>query len=182
MAEIRVDLTNRVGSMKSLHPISFMVDGVITCLLLYGNIAGFFHSVSCMYYVCHFDMANANIRRHLIKTVLWRACATFRQVGVALGIHHTVITRARERYQVHGTPARRHAGGRQRVTTLRIGFRQPPLFEMTLLMLRRSVSFPVWTFIFNDIIMQIHVYDIVWRLDILIIEKIVWHSLNLGHL
>jgi hypothetical protein len=43
--------------------------------------------------------------------------ATFRQVGADIDVHHTVITRALERYQLHGTPTRRHAGGRQRVTT-----------------------------------------------------------------
>jgi hypothetical protein len=43
--------------------------------------------------------------------------ATFQHVGAALDVHHTVITRAWERYRLHGTSARRHAGGRQRVTT-----------------------------------------------------------------
>jgi hypothetical protein len=42
---------------------------------------------------------------------------TFRQVGATLDVHHIVITRALGRYRLHGTPARRHAEGRQRITT-----------------------------------------------------------------
>jgi hypothetical protein len=67
--------------------------------------------------------SNSNLRRHLkeaeLWTVVWRMQqrATFRQVSATLGVHHTVINRACERYRLHGIPARRHAGGRQRVTT-----------------------------------------------------------------
>jgi hypothetical protein len=71
--------------------------------------------------------------------------ASLRQVGAALGVHHTVITRAWERYRIRGTPARRHAGG-QPQHQLRIGFwsfrhvvqgfRQELIFKMTFLMLR----------------------------------------------
>jgi hypothetical protein len=43
--------------------------------------------------------------------------ASFSQVGEALGIHHTVITKALERCRLHGTPARGHAESLQRVTT-----------------------------------------------------------------
>jgi hypothetical protein len=67
-------------------------------------------------------MANANIRRHLIEAELWRAVgmvqqgATFRQIGAAFGVHHTVITRAWERVRLHGTHVRRQDEGPQRVT------------------------------------------------------------------
>jgi hypothetical protein len=43
--------------------------------------------------------------------------ATFRRVGAALSVHHTVFIRAWEGYRLHGTPARWHAGDQQRVTT-----------------------------------------------------------------
>jgi hypothetical protein len=72
--------------------------------------------------VTSIDMSHANIRRHLRESELWRAVgmmlqgATFRPVGVAFDVHHTVITRAWERYRIHGTPAR-IAIGRQRVAS-----------------------------------------------------------------
>ena len=71
----------------------------------------------------HFNMANAMIRRHLSEAEMWRAIemaehrTTHCQVGVALGGHHTVFTRAWLRYQQYGTHIKRHDGGRQRVTT-----------------------------------------------------------------
>lgn len=39
------------------------------------------------------------------------------EVGVALGVHHSIITRAWLRHQQYGIPVRRHDRGRQRVTT-----------------------------------------------------------------
>jgi hypothetical protein len=104
------------------------------------------HSVAYISYICHFDIANANIRRHLRKAELWRAVgmvqqeATFRQVVVALGVHHTVSTKTWERYQLHGKPAGRHDGGRQRVSQtaqdrflsfrhVALGFQQQPFFR-----------------------------------------------------
>jgi hypothetical protein len=70
-------------------------------------------------YINHFDIANANIRRHLLWWVIGmvQQGGIFRQVGAALGVHHTVFTTAWEGYRLYGTPARRHAGGRQRATT-----------------------------------------------------------------
>jgi hypothetical protein len=100
---------------------------------------------------CHFETANANIRWHLSEAELWRAVrmvqqgATLRQIGAVLGAHHTVITRAWERYQLHGTPASRHVGGRQKVTTPAqdrfLVVARCVRFEKTLLMLRGSVFF-----------------------------------------
>ena len=43
--------------------------------------------------------------------------ATHRQVGDVFDVHHTVITRARSRFQRYGTPVRRHDGGRERATS-----------------------------------------------------------------
>ena len=68
-------------------------------------------------------MENGNVRRHLSNGEMWRAVgmveqgATHRQVGEALGVHHTVVTRAWARFLQYGTPLRRHAGGRERATT-----------------------------------------------------------------
>lgn len=36
--------------------------------------------------------------------------ATHREVSVALGVHHTIITRDWARYQQYVTPVRRHNG------------------------------------------------------------------------
>jgi hypothetical protein len=69
--------------------------------------------------------------------------ATFRQVGAALSVHHTVITRAWERYQLHGTPARRHAGGRQRVIT--------PAQDRCLVVQARRARFSTATSLWNDL-------------------------------
>jgi hypothetical protein len=61
-------------------------------------------------------VVNAYNMRHLREAELWRAVgmdgAAEVQVGAALCVHHTVITRALERYRLHGSPARMHAGGR----------------------------------------------------------------------
>ena len=68
-------------------------------------------------------MANANVRRHLSEAELWRAVgmaeqgARHREIGEVFGVDHTVITRAWARFQQHGTPVRRHGGGRTRMTT-----------------------------------------------------------------
>ena len=43
--------------------------------------------------------------------------ASHREVGLALGVHHTVVTRAWSRYLQYGTPVRRHGGGRARATS-----------------------------------------------------------------
>ena len=110
---------------KACTPIlSCFCGGVQSRVFCYmPTLPAYCHSVVYISYICHFDMANANIRRHFREAELLRAVgmvqqgATYRQVGAALGVHHTVITRAGERYRLQGTPARRHAGGRQRVTT-----------------------------------------------------------------
>jgi hypothetical protein len=39
------------------------------------------------------------------------------EVGEVFGVDHTVITRAWARFQQHGTPVRRHCGGRTRVSS-----------------------------------------------------------------
>jgi hypothetical protein len=41
------------------------------------------------------------------------AGVTFRQIDAALGVHRPGITRVLDRYRLYGTPAKRHAGGRQ---------------------------------------------------------------------
>jgi hypothetical protein len=100
------------------------------------------------------SMANANISRQLRETELCRCCrnsaagATFR--NTALAVHHIVITRAWERYRLHGTFTRRHAGGRLWVTTqaqnlffgrseCKVFDNVQLLFKMTVLILRESV-------------------------------------------
>ena len=61
-------------------------------------------------------MAYLNVRRHLSVEEMWRALgmveqgASHREVGMALCVHHTVVTRAWSRYQQYRTPVRRHGG------------------------------------------------------------------------
>jgi transposase len=67
-------------------------------------------------------MANANVRRHLSEAALWQAGSMVEQgarhpeVAEVFGVDHTVINRAWARFQQHGSPVRRHGGGRTRVT------------------------------------------------------------------
>jgi transposase len=59
----------------------------------------------------------------LLEAELWQAVAMVqqgdqhREVGEVLSVDHTFITRAYARFQQHGSPVRRHCGGRTIVTT-----------------------------------------------------------------
>jgi hypothetical protein len=116
-----------------------------TCLLLYGYITGLL-SFSGLHLSLRYDEClHCGIweKSYGVQKGWWRREATFRQAGAALGVHHTVTTRAWERYRLHGTPARRHAGCRQRVTT--------PAQDRVLVVQARRATFSTATSLRNDL-------------------------------
>ena len=73
-----------------------------TVLSLYTDITHVWSFKGETFYTGHFDMANAMIRRHLSEAEMWSAVGMVefhREVGAALGVYHTIITRAWASYQ-----------------------------------------------------------------------------------
>jgi hypothetical protein len=65
-------MTTRLGSMERMYPNIFMfLMGVQSHVFCYtATLPAYCHSVAYISYICQFDVANANIRRHLREAEL----------------------------------------------------------------------------------------------------------------
>jgi hypothetical protein len=115
------------------------------------------HSVAYISDICHFDMANATIRRQFRAAELWRALVMVQQAATLcqVDVHHIAITGAWERYRLHGKPARIHAGGQQWVTT--------PAQDRLLVVQARRARFSTSTYLRNDLANAAGVRDSIKR-------------------